>query len=343
MAGKAVRLIFSANADCFSAIGIALHIGKTAAVRKNQQNTAEKVKNVFAKYDNIYLNGGEAMDWIKSFQKSIDYIEENLLQPLDMSEIAAKMNISPFYYQKIFSVICGFSASEYIRNRRLALAGSELVSSDEKALDIALKYGYDTHEGFTRAFTRFHGVTPSAAKKGAPIKSFARLTVTISMKGGTEMDYQIVKKDKFKVAEKRGTHTVSENANNRTIPEFWEKCHADGTVKRLSELSCDKSRIFGICYSNPHTSESTFEYSVAAAIDDGCEIPDEFTANEIPSQTWAVFKCEGELPEAIQNLWHRICTEFLPSSDYEMTCEMDIEAYATDNYNYEIWVPVVKK
>jgi len=138
------------------------------------------------------MNGGEAMDWIKSFQRSIDYIQENLFQPLDMSEIAAQMNISVFYYQKIFNILCGFSVNEYIRNRRLALAGSELVSTDEKTLDIALKYGYDTHEGFTRAFTRFHGVTPTAARKGSPIKSFAKLTVTISMKGGTEMDYQII-------------------------------------------------------------------------------------------------------------------------------------------------------
>lgn len=283
------------------------------------------------------------MDWIRSFQRSIDYIEENLLQPLDMAEIAAQMNISSFYYQKIFTIICGFSANEYIRNRRLALAGSELVSTDEKTLDIALKYGYDTHEGFTRAFTRFHGVTPAAAKKGSPIKSFAKLTVTISMKGGIEMDYRIIKKDKFKVAEKRGTHTVSENANNRTIPEFWEKCHADGTVKRLLELSSDKSKIWGICYSNPHGSESTFEYSVAAVIDDSCEVPEEFTVNEIPSCTWAVFQCLGPMPDAIQNLWHRICTEFIPSSDYSPTCDMDIEVYATDNYQSEIWVPVVKK
>lgn len=283
------------------------------------------------------------MDWIRSFQRSIDYIEENLLQPLDMAEIAAQMNISSFYYQKIFTIICGFSANEYIRNRRLALAGSELVSTDEKTLDIALKYGYDTHEGFTRAFTRFHGVTPAAAKKGSPIKSFAKLTVTISMKGGIEMDYQIIKKDKFKVAEKRGTHTVSENANNRTIPEFWEKCHADGTVNRLLELSSDKSKIWGICYSNPHASESTFEYSVAAVIDDSCEVPEEFTVSEIPSCTWAVFQCLGPMPDAIQNLWHRICTEFIPSSDYRPTCDMDIEVYATDNYQSEIWVPVIKK
>lgn len=283
------------------------------------------------------------MDWIKSFQRSIDYIEENLLQPLDMSDIAAQMHISVFYYQKIFTILCGFSANEYIRNRRLTLAGAELVSGGGKTVDIALKYGYDTHEGFTRAFTRFHGVTPAAAKNGSPIKSFARLTVAISMKGGTQMEYQIIKKEKFRVAEKRGTHTVSENENNRTIPEFWTKCHADGTVKRLLELTSDKSKILGICYSNPHSSESTFEYSVAAIIDDSREIPEEFTVNEIPSCTWAVFKCSGELPAAVQELWHRICTEFLPSSDYEITCEMDIEAYSTDNYYYEIWVPVVKK
>lgn len=288
------------------------------------------------------------MDWIKSFQGSIDYIEENLSEPPDIGKISSKMNISPFYYQKIFMIICGFSVSEYIRNRRLALAGAELITSDEKILDIALKYGYDTHEGFTRAFTRFHGVTPTAAAKGEPIRSFARLTVSISMKGGNKMDYQIIKKDKFKIAEKRETHTVSENANKRTIPDFWRRCHADGTIKRLLELSANKNRTFGICYSNPHDEESSFEYSIAVEADGSGEIPKEFSVNEIPERTWAVFPCKGPMPDAIQNLWHRICTEFFPSSDYMPTGEMDVEVYGDgsmtdENYRSEIWVPVVKK
>ena len=74
--------------------------------------------------------------------------------------------------RRVFCVICGFSLGDYIRFRRLSLAGSELASSNVKVIDVALKYGYDTPESFSRAFTKFHGVTPSAAKHGANLKSF---------------------------------------------------------------------------------------------------------------------------------------------------------------------------
>ncbi|MCM1166333.1 MAG: AraC family transcriptional regulator [Lachnospiraceae bacterium] len=284
------------------------------------------------------------MDWARSFQRSIDYIEDNLTEPLDIGDIARRMNLSPFYYQKLFTIICGFPAGEYIRNRRLALAGSELARSDARVIDIALKYGYDTPEGFTRAFVKFHGVSPSAAKKGAPIRSFARLSVTVSMKGGSVMDYKIVKKEAFRVLEKKISCSVNGNSNVE-IPKFWDKCRADGTVERLLELTSDRTDIFGICYAHTQEKAQTFDYSIAAKIDDSAEIPEGFTANVIPARTWIVFECRGAMPDAIQRLWHRICTEFFPSSELEPTYEMDVEAYkdgdmTSPDYRSEIWVPV---
>lgn len=286
------------------------------------------------------------MDWTCSFHRSIDFIEEHITEPLDIAAIARQMNISAFYYQKIFTMICGFPVGEYIRSRRLSLAGSELARTRKKVIDIALKYGYDTPEGFTRAFTKFHGVSPSAARSGAPLRSFARLSVTIIMKGGSIMNYKVVKKQAFKVVEKRTTQSVSENENS--VPRFWDRAHADGTVKKLLELSSDTENIFGICYANPHKEEATFDYSIAAAVDDGADIPDGFTTYVIPERTWVVFECVGAMPDAIQQLWHRICTEFFPSSEYEPTYEMDIEAYkggdmCSSDYRSEIWVPVREK
>lgn len=285
------------------------------------------------------------MDWIKSFQRSIDFIEENLADTLEAERIAEVMNVSPFYYQRIFAMICGITVGEYIRSRRLSLAGSDLLRSDEKVIDIALKYGYDTPEGFSRAFARFHGASPSEVRKGAPVRSFARLSVAITMKGGNTMDYKIVKKEAFKVIEKRTVQTVSENANLRTIPEFWDRSHKDGTVKRLLELTPDKEFVFGICYNKPHKDETTFDYSIAVLANGNAEAPEGFTVNEIPARTWAVFECRGAMPDAIQQLWHKICTEFFPSSGYEPTYEFDIEAYtdgdmSASGYRSEIWVPV---
>ena len=114
------------------------------------------------------------------------------------------------------------------------------------------------------------------------------------------------------------------------------------------ELTSDKTDIFGICYAHTQEKDQTFDYSIAAKIDENAEIPSGFTANVIPARTWIVFECKGAMPDAIQQLWHRICTEFFPSSSYEPTYEMDIEAYkdgdmSSPDYRSEIWVPVKDK
>lgn len=102
------------------------------------------------------------MDWISSIQYTIDYIENNLEEELDREILAAKIFTSSFYYQRMFTILCDCTVGEYIRNRRLTLAGFEILNSKINILEIAMKYGYETGESFTRAFTRFHGTTPSA-------------------------------------------------------------------------------------------------------------------------------------------------------------------------------------
>ena len=139
------------------------------------------------------------MDWITGLQRAIDYVEEHLTEDIDYEEAAKQAYSSSFHFQRIFSTICGFSLGDYIRCRRLSLAGSELAVTDIKVIDAALKYGYDSPESFSRAFTRFHGVTPSQAKKGAALKSFSELSVKIILHGGKAMDYRIEKKEAFEV------------------------------------------------------------------------------------------------------------------------------------------------
>lgn len=143
------------------------------------------------------------MDWAQGLQNAIDYIEDNLENDIDYEIVASKSGFSNFYFQRIFGILCGCSLGEYIRNRRLTLAGNELSSANEKVIDIALKYGYDSPESFSRAFSKFHGISPSKAKiDNSVLKSFSRLSVEINLKGGSVMNYKIVKKHAFKVLEK---------------------------------------------------------------------------------------------------------------------------------------------
>ena len=118
------------------------------------------------------------MEWIERIGDAIKFIEDNMTEDITIKDIAENIFISPFYFQKGFSMLCGFTVGEYIKKRRLTLAGIELLSTDNKIIDIALKYGYDSPDIFTKAFTRFHGVTPTAVRKdGAVIKSFAPLKI----------------------------------------------------------------------------------------------------------------------------------------------------------------------
>ena len=133
------------------------------------------------------------MNWIQNMQKAINYIEKNILDDLSIDKIAENIYLSSANFQRTFSVITGMTIGDYIRNRRLTLAGQELYKTKGKVVDIALKYGYETAESFTKAFTRFHNITPSAAKKSSEhLRNFAPLSIQIDIRGGFGMNRKII-------------------------------------------------------------------------------------------------------------------------------------------------------
>lgn len=127
------------------------------------------------------------MDWIQGIQRAIDYVEAHLDEEIDFEQVAKQAYSSSFHFQRIFTILCGYSLGEYIRRRRLSLAGEELSKGQAKIIEVALKYGYETPESFTRAFARFHGISPSLAKRGGKIKIFTPLSVKLSLTGGQKM------------------------------------------------------------------------------------------------------------------------------------------------------------
>lgn len=128
------------------------------------------------------------MDWIEWIQRAIDYIEENIEEELNSEILSSKLYVSTYNFQRMFSILCNCTVGEYIRNRRLTLAGYELLNNDANIIDIAIKYGYETNESFTRAFSRFHGVTPSAVKKNkSSLNIFSRISVKSNLSGGKEI------------------------------------------------------------------------------------------------------------------------------------------------------------
>lgn len=285
------------------------------------------------------------MEWVESVSRAIEYIESHITEELTIDEIAKQVSISPFYFQKGFSLLCGFTIMEYIRNRRLALAGNELATADVKVVDVAMRYGYDSPDSFTKAFTRFHGVTPSKVRNmSAMLKSFAPLKIKLSLEGGYLMDYRITKKDSFTVigASKRFRYEEAQTA----IPEFWKGHFAAGNGKHVCGM-------FGVNI-DEKMGGNEFEYLIADIYNPAADIPEGFVTKNIPAFTWAVFPCKGSMPESLQNVNRKIFSEWLPAlKDYEFAAGYCIEMYdhpdrypegtRDKNYYTEIWIPVKKK
>ncbi len=285
------------------------------------------------------------MRWTECIREAISYIEENITDDLTIENISKEACISPFYFQKGFAMLCGFTVGEYIRWRRLALAGSELVSTDFKIIDIALKYGYDSPDSFTKAFVRFHGSTPTAVRKsGAMIKSFAALKIKFTLDGGYIMDYKIVEKDAFTVVG-MSRNFEYENAL-KEIPEFW----AENYEAESADVVCG---MYGINIDETMEGKS-FEYLIAGNYNPAMDVPEGCVTKVIPKHTWAVFPCVGEMPQVMQEVNKKIFSEWLPNcKEYEIAAGCCIEMYndpaeyakgtQDEKYYSELWIPVKKK
>lgn len=285
------------------------------------------------------------MDWIECIGEAIRYMEDNITEELTIEKIAKQVSVSSFYFQKGFAMLCGFTVGEYIRQRRLTLAGSELVSTDKKIIDIALKYGYDSQDSFTKAFTRFHGVTPTAARKdGAMIRSFAPLKIKFILEGGYVMDYRIVEKDSFTVMGASRMFRYDQAITE--IPAFWSELHQPGK----EAIVCG---MYGVCIDESMGADE-FEYLIADNYNPAAELPDGLVTKVIPAHTWAVFACRGAMPQSLQDANKKIFSEWLPNcKDYQIAAGYNIEMYndpaeypkgtQDEKYYSEIWIPVKKK
>jgi AraC family transcriptional regulator len=290
------------------------------------------------------------MDWITGIQRALDYTEAHLTDTVDYEAAAREAASSAFHFQRMFTMLCGYPLGDYIRMRRLSLAAEDLMQTTDKVIDIAYRYGYDTPESFSRAFTRFHGVTPSGARRGGSVKSFSRLSVKLILSGGTSMDYRIEKKDAFQLICKKKQVTAPQgDTATADISAFWNEVSADGTMEKICRYGrFDTYRgVLGVCFSE-EVADSGFPYGIGAEWN-GAPVADaDLTLMEIPAYTYAVFTCRGKMPDAFRETYRRICTEFFPQSNYEYGRGVELEVYPSadtqnPDYTCEIWIAVKEK
>lgn len=276
--------------------------------------------------------------WSEGIQSAVQYIEDNLTEELRIEDIAARAYVSAFHFQRIFSVLCGFTVGEYIRNRRLTLAAQELSLSDARVIDIAVKYGYDSQDSFSRAFSRFHGISPTAAKEGgARLRSFAPLKIKLTLEGGNMIEYRIVEKDAFTIMGR--SRRFCADTSYEEIPKFWQEHFSTGGGDIIKGM-------FGACLDGDG---KDFEYLIADCYMPWNEVPEGCMTRVIPAGTWAVFPCRGPHPKALQDVNTAIWSEWLPSCrEYRLAGNYNLEVYLAPpdpdpeaTYS-EIWVPVEK-
>lgn len=304
----------------------------------------------------------ENMDWITGMQNAIDYIEEHITEELDYETIAQKSASSSFHFQRIFSILCGYTLGEYIRNRRLSLAAEELSAGKGKIIDIATQYGYDSPDSFARAFQKFHGMTPSQARgDGVMLKSFSRLHLKISLEGGTMMNYKIEQKPEMLLLGYKRRYEGTPHGETRIKQEeMYVTTRAHQWI--LQGMSSSKGTHY-VVLANPDL--DGYDFCIAYAIDQwtrdnlynqqvtGIDFMDRFGFEEfrIPACTYAVFETQKQRHpiEEYSELLQKIYTEWLPSSDYRLADAPEIAVYhwgtisRDPNRTIEIWIPIEEK
>lgn len=285
------------------------------------------------------------MDWLEKMNGALDYIEDNLTEKIDIAEAAKKACCSSFNFQRMFSFMADVSLADYIRRRRLSMAAMELLSTEEKVIDVAMKYGYESPVSFARAFSSVHGVNPSDIRKpGIKIKAYPRISFEITIKGVEAMNYRIETFGEFRLVGYKERMSMDNGENFRRIPQFWNETYQLGKCEKMMQYNDNKNLCcMGVC---ANADEKGFDYYIATGSDK--EIPEDMAELIVSESTYVIFEAIGKIPEGLQKVWKRIFTEWFPTSGYELVDGPQMEWYSegdmhSDEYYSEIWIPVRKK
>lgn len=293
------------------------------------------------------------MDWITKMNAALEYIEDNLTDEIDLDEVCRRAYCSSYNFQRLFSFITDVSLAEYIRRRRITSAAFELQQTDQKVIDIAMKYGYESSTSFSRAFSAIHGITPMEARQsGVVLKAYPKISFQISIKGEKEMKYRIETKEAFTVFGIETLASLSGEEGYLRPDQLWKKCQSNGEYEKLYEDAGDLPDFAEANYCKIHAIENyrktegnTFAYMLFAFKTQNSKT-DGYTQIHIPSQTYAVFTSDKfewkDFDEVLSNMQKRFYSEWLPTAKYERADAANFEIYGgDDDFGYlELWFPI---
>lgn len=278
------------------------------------------------------------MDVLKELNEVSRYIEEHITDDLSVDELAKITMQSVDSFSRLFSYMVGMTINEYIRRRKLSLSVQDLQNSDEKIIDIAMKYGWNSSDAFAKAFVNQHGTSPTNARnKIGSVKIYPPVSFELNIKGAKEMDFKIVNVNGFEVLglSKQFGCQAGDRFKQENI--MWSV-----DAEHYPERICNGYD--GIWY-------GVFDnglYAIARNADDV-----EYNNLEkiiIPSGKYAVFTTEkgGYAGAELPRLHDLIFNSWLPNSGYKIKKEYIIEVYHLStnrekrrkNRYYEMWIPI---
>ena len=279
------------------------------------------------------------MNIIKSFNNTIDYLETVLDDEIDEKKVTQLSGYSYSMFSRLFSILTETTLSEYLRSRRLTEAAVILRNKDEKIIDVAFKFGYESSDSFGTAFKNFHGFTPSEVRNGKPFKLVSRVQLALSVRGGRSMNITIQKKQAFTVA------GVNEQSINSSLcPSVWDKLYEKYSHDELASLGNGQS--VGVCHDMENT--STINYMAGYIVNDvdkarsmGLDVL------EVDEAEYVVVELVGSVPESIHNGWKYAMEVFFPEHGYIHSGKPDFEYYHegdmhSKDYKMELWIPITK-
>ncbi|WP_435187286.1 AraC family transcriptional regulator [Streptomyces sp. bgisy126] len=282
---------------------------------------------------------------LERLNRALDHIEEHLRGDLDPAGLARIATTSEYHFRRLFSALAGMPLSEYVRRRRLTVAGAEVLAGERTLLEVAVRYGYGSGEAFARAFRAVHGVGPGEARRtGAALRSQPRMSFRLVVEGNSSMRYRIVEKDAFRIIGRGARVPLVHEGENPAIAAHIRSIGQEG-LARLARLADGEPG--GVLSAVTHLSDSREE---GAELDywhgavSGADVPEGFGALDVAAGTWAVFENEGPYPKALQYLWRDVFTQWFPSNPYasrpgpELLSVRPSQDWTTARA--ELWIPV---
>jgi AraC family transcriptional regulator len=280
--------------------------------------------------------------------EAMDHIERHLDRRIDIADLARIAATSEYHFRRMFSALAGLPLSEYIRRRRLTVAGAEVLAGEPTLLEIAVRYGYGSGEAFARAFRGLHGVGPGEARRtGAALRSQPRMSFRLIVEGSSTMRYRVMEKPEFHVAGRKARVPLVHEGMNPAIADFIRGIDKE-TLRRIESLSDQEPEgIVSVSDDlDPSRAEGT-ELDYYHAVVSSTAGPDDLDTLTVPAGAWAVFDSSGPFPQTLQHLWRDVFTQWFPSNPYRsrpgpeiLSTRLSPDAAQADA---QLWIPVERE